>query len=363
MPEINPYFSDLVRTDSLTNVGNHVSFFDWLFQADKQENFTPFSLLSIEIRGLKQLNNTSGLKAGDTVLRWAANLIREMTNMPTFRMGSEFITILSEGDLNTQAAQAKKVNDALNENCNTVGLTAPVATVAVIAFLDRKQSSPESILSAYYGGLFFLKQKPEIPFKAFDSSSMSQVTGFLAYVVHHTISRFTSIGKMLDQSNKLAFTDTISQLPNARAGLIKLEETVQKAQQERSHFSILIIDGDTLSNYNKFSYAGGDELIQRLGNSLRSEMRPTDYIARWKSGDQFLIILEGSLPQAGAKVGERMRVAVEEASKEWMIRSTISVGVAGCPQHGKAAQRIIEVAETALRRAKELGKNRVAIFS
>lgn len=363
MPEINPYFSDLVRTDSLTNAGNHIEFFDWLYKANKQENFRPFSLLSIQMKGLEKINETSGLKAGDTILRWAANLIREITDAPTFRLGSEFITILREGNPNSQAELAKSVFDTLNANCATVALSPPAATVAVIAFFDRQHANPEGILSAYYGGLFFLRQKPEIPFKVFDSRTMSDISGFLAYVVHHTISRFTSIGKMLDQSNQLAFTDPISNLPNARAAQIQLEETVQQAQQERSNFSILIVDGDTLANYNKFSYAGGDELIQRLGATLRAEIRPTDYIARWKSGDQFLIILEGSLPQAAAKVGERMRIAVEEASKEWMIHSTISVGVAGCPQHGKTSERLLDVAEAALKRAKELGKNRVAIFS
>jgi len=46
-----------------------------------------------------------------------------------------------------------------------------------------------------------------------------------------------------------------------------------------------------------------------------------------------------------------------------MIHSTISIGVAGCPQHSKHVDRLIEVAENALKRAKEMGKNRVAIFS
>jgi len=363
MPEINPYFSSLVRTDALTNAGNHVGFFDWLYNANKQKTFTPFSLVSIQIRGLKQVNNTSGLKAGDTALRWAANLIQELTGAPTFRLGSEFITILDQQTTAAQVQMAKKVVEALNKNSKAVGLAVPAATVAVISFFERAQASPENILSAYYGAIFYLKQNPDLPYKTFDSRSMSKVTGFLEYVVQHTISRFTSIGKMLDQSNELAFTDPISNLPNARAAKIRLEETVQKAQQERSNFSILIVDGDTLSNYNKFSYAGGDELIYRLGNTLKNEMRPTDYIARWKSGDQFLIILEGSTPQAAAKVGERMRVAIEETSKEWMIRSTISVGVAGCPQHGKTADRVIEVAEAAVKRAKEMGKNRVAVFS
>ena len=363
MPEINPYFSDLVRQDSLTNCGNHVSFFDWLVEPGKQDNFSPFTLLSTEIRGLRTLNQKSGRKAGDTALRWAANLLNQHTGLPGYRMGNEFITILSEGTPQSHAAIAKDVYTHLNSQAATVELQAPAANVTGISFFEAAQATPENILSAYYGALYFLEQKLETSFKMFDSRQMSASSDFIAFIVNHTVSRFTSIGNMLNQSNQLAFSDPISELPNARAGTTALEETVKAAQQERTHFSILIVDGDTLKKYNQFSYSGGDELINRIGHVLRNEIRPSDYISRWKTGDQFLIILYGSLPQAAAQAGERMRVAVDNKSKEWMIRSTISVGVAGCPQHGKSAERLIEVAETALKRAKEMGKNRVAIFS
>jgi diguanylate cyclase (GGDEF)-like protein len=363
MPEINPYFSDLVRQDALTNSGNHVSFFDWLVQIGSAEPFQPFTLLSTEIRGLSELNRKSGRETGDTALRWAANQLNKRSGQQSSRMGNEFLTALTEGTPQDQANKAKQVYTHLNSQATVVGLKAPAAYVAGISFTDATQASPENILSAYYGALYFLKQKPDISFKIFDSSQMSAPSGFISFIVNHTVSRLTSVGRMLDRSNQLAFSDPISELPNTRAGLIALEETVRAAQQERSNFSILLVDGDTLKNYNQFSYSGGDELIHRLGNVLRNEIRPSDYICRWKTGDQFLIILHGSLPQAAAQAGERMRVAVEQKSKDWMIHSTISVGVAGCPQHGKSVIRLIEVAESALKRAKQMGKNRVAIFS
>ncbi len=363
MTETNPYFSDLVRTDSLTNAGNHVRFFDWLISAYKQEDFQPFTLLSVELRGLPALNEASGREAGDAALRWAATQITEVAGVPTYRMGNEFIAILTGKDPAQHAARAKGLHTQLNQQASSVSLEPPVANVIGIVFYEAENSKPENILSAYYGALFFLDQKPEVSFKMFDSRQMNTTSGFLQYVVQHTVSRFTSIGTMLDQSNQFAFTDPITGLPNARAAEIALEEAVAQAQRERSHFSILIVDGDSLRQYNRFSFSGGDELIQRLGETLRGEIRPTDYLARWRSGDQFFIILPESLPQAAAAVGERMRVAVDTKSKQWIIHSTISVGVASCPQHGKSAQKLLDVAQKALARAKEMGKNRVAIFS
>jgi diguanylate cyclase (GGDEF)-like protein len=362
MPEINPYFSQLVRTDALTNSGNHVSFFDWLISIQSKEQFTPFTLVSTNLRGLQTLNAKSGRQAGDTALRWAANVIRDHSKEHPFRMGSEYICVLSEGTPQTQSAAVKSIYETLNAQASTASLQQPAADVIGITFSDRNQCSPENLLSAYYGALFFLQQKPELSFQVFDSRNMNPVTGFMGYVISHTVSRFTSIGNMLDQSNELAFTDPISTLPNARAAMIKLQETIEQAFNEKTSFSLLLVDGDNLRAYNQISYIGGDDMIRRLGETLKKEIRPTDYIARWRKGDQFLIILPNSNAQSGAAVGERMRVSIDQVSKEWMIRSSISVGVVGCPQHGKTSPKLIEVATEAINRAKEMGKNRVAVF-
>jgi diguanylate cyclase (GGDEF)-like protein len=362
MPEINPFFSQLVRTDALTNTGNHVSFFDWLINIQSKEPFAPFTLVSTDMRGLKPLNVKSGRQAGDTALRWAANIIREHSKETPFRMGSEFIVIINHGTPQDQAIAARSIYDTLNAQAPTAGLSQPAANVVGITFFEKSQCTPENVLSAYYGALFFLQQKTELSFRVFDARQMTPVTGFMGYVISHTISRFTSIGSSLDQSNQLAFIDTISNLPNARAAILQLQEAIDTAQIEKTTFSVLIIDGDNLRPYNKLSYVGGDDMIRRLAETLAKDIRPTDYIARWRKGDQFLVILPNSDSQSGAAVGERMRVAVDQASKEWMIRTSISVGVAGCPHHGKTVAKLIEVASSALSRAKELGKNRVAVF-
>lgn len=362
MPEINPFFSQMVRSDALTNTGNHVGFFDWLISIQSKEPFTPFTLVSIDLRGLKPLNVKSGRQAGDTALRWAANVIQEHGSEIPYRMGSEFIVIISHETPQIQAATARSIYETLNTQAPTVGLSQPAANVVGISFFEKNQCTPENILSAYYGALFFLQQKQELSFRIFDARQMSPVTGFIGYVISHTVSRFASIGSMLDQSNQLAFIDPISNLPNARAAMLQLQETIDQAQAEKTSFSVLIIDGDNLRPYNKLSYVGGDDMIRRLGETLKKEIRPSDFIARWRKGDQFLVILPNSTAQTGAAVGERMRTAVDHVSKEWMIRTSISVGVAGCPQHGKTLAKLIEVASSALSRAKELGKNRVAVF-
>lgn len=362
MPEINPHFTQIVRTDALTGSGNHISFFDWLMKVQSSDSFSPFTLVSINLRELQTLNKTSGRQAGDTALRWAANVIRDQSKSTPFRLGSEFITPISHGNPQIQVAAVKSIYETLNAQATTVALQQPAANVIGIGFFEQNQCSPEGILSAYYGALFSMQQRPDQSFKIFDTRQMSPLTGFMQYMISHTVERFASIGHMLDLSNQLAFKDPISDLPNAREAVIRMQEILDQAQKEKTTFSVLIVDGDNLRPYNKLSYTGGDDMIRRLGETIKNEIRPTDYVARWRKGDQFIVILPNSTAQSGALVGERIRVAVDQASKEWMIRTSISVGVAGCPQHGKTIPKLVEVASEALDRAKELGKNRVAVF-
>ncbi len=358
----NDNYNKIVRMDALTGTGNHVGFYEWLLTPNQEEQFAPFSLMSTEVRELQKLNQQGGRDAGDTALRWAGNTIRENTKQKTYRMGNEFLTILTRGSPQDQAKLGKQVFDRLNNSAASTGLTPPAANLAVITFTASQQCTPENILSAYYGALFSIKGAKDMPFKVFDAGQMNPLTGFMAYMVYHTISRITSIGKTLDMAHQLAETDLISGLPNMAVAIEEIKSAIKDGNAAKQPFSILLADGDTLRQYNKLSYSGGDDMIKNLGETLKKEMRPSDFIGRWHKGDQFLVILANTTPQAGAAVAERMRSAVEKKSKDWIIHSTISVGVASFPLHGNTPQKLVETAEVAVKRAKEEGKNRVAVF-
>ena len=61
-------YHKIVRMDALTGVGNQVGFYEWLLTPKQEEQFTPFSLMSTEVRDLKKLNQQGGRDAGDTAL-------------------------------------------------------------------------------------------------------------------------------------------------------------------------------------------------------------------------------------------------------------------------------------------------------
>jgi len=170
-----------------------------------------------------------------------------------------------------------------------------------------------------------------------------------------------SLGFMLDKSYQQAYTDSITGLPNMRAAMDECESMVQQHLSTQGAFTVLLIDGDDLSKYNKIGYLAGDEMINQLGAILKIELRPGDFLARWRTGDEFLILLGGTSTNLAVSIANRLCKSVSDASQSWTYPITISIGVAGFPEHGKSMTDILHQAELALTQAKNLGKNQVFV--
>ena len=164
---------------------------------------------------------------------------------------------------------------------------------------------------------------------------------------------------LLDQAQNLALSDDISGLPNHRAAQTVLGEKFNDSLKARAPFSILFVDGDNLRQYNTISYQKGNSMIRKLGEILASQLRRGDFLARWFSGDEFLIVLPGADRRKAFRVGERLRLLVEETTRDWLFPITISVGVASFPEDGRTLEALLRKAEEANALAKKSGKNQV----
>jgi diguanylate cyclase (GGDEF)-like protein len=173
--------------------------------------------------------------------------------------------------------------------------------------------------------------------------------------------RIVSLGHMLNIAFRLAYNDPVGNLPNLIATQRKLELTLAEASASQQQFSVFLIDGDDLKRYNKVSYAAGDLLIAQLSAALISSIRPGDFVGRWRFGDEFILILPDTDLEHAVKIGERVRLAVWEASQEWLFPTSVSIGVVHCPRHGVTLDELQQKAELALAQAKASGKNRVVL--
>jgi diguanylate cyclase (GGDEF)-like protein len=196
--------------------------------------------------------------------------------------------------------------------------------------------------------------------REFDATAIRAMPDF-SWMMVDLAEQVRKMGQMVDEVDRLSQTDVVSQLPNLRMAMIVLENSLKQANDHKQPLAILMLDNDNLRLYNQISYEAGDEAIRLLGHVLKDQLRQTDFQARWRMGDEFLIILPDTTEEAAFQVGCRVCAAVEEASQSRLFPSTISGGIAIYPKHGPTLNDLLHSAEVGLKAAKKNGKNRVVV--
>jgi diguanylate cyclase (GGDEF)-like protein len=352
----------LLRTDNLTGVGNMIGFYESLYSRLENETNAPFSLLSIDIMELQAINEQFGRSIGDSTIRWFALVLSEETKGEVFRLGGdEFAVILSDCTSEKLDSVLDNLYTRLNAEAPQAHLTSPGAFISVVNFKDLTEWSLVRILGIFNYVLDKKREKRGEGYKVYEAEQIPELKG-LNTSTFDMIEKLARVGDLLDQSLQLAYTDSLSGLPNMNAALLHLEQLKESLKESEAVFSLFLIDGDNLGEYNKISYKHGDDMIRQMGATLKQGVRPDDYIARWRAGDEFIIILPDTPLEEAQFVGNRLKELLKQASGKWELPITISIGAVSYPENGNTVNELIGNAEKALRKAKEQGKDCVAII-
>lgn len=361
--------TEFYRLDPLTGCNNFLSFVETLDQFSWGKEKQPFSILYTDMNYLQVLNETKGHAYGDSVIRWMEIVLREETQSTPYRIGGdEFAVLLTRTSRSENEALLLRIFARFNREGEQLGIPVPVVRISLVhyendtrislndvmfqlgeAMLDVKTRRDRTINVLWAKDLMSAQPSPA------EEENESQST--LRWIANHAIRRVLYVSKMLDEAQKTSFLDSISGLSNMRAALLKLEKEISLKQP----FSLLLMDGDELTRYNNISYAAGDDMIQKISMILSSKLRPGDFIARWRTGDEFIAILPNTSSEDARIVAERFCSSIREASKAWRFPTSITVGIAKFPAHGTTVQQLVDKAECALKKGKDLGKDRVIL--
>lgn len=160
-----------------------------------------------------------------------------------------------------------------------------------------------------------------------------------------------------------ALTDELTQLPNRREGLARLEQALSLALRKESALCVALLDIDHFKSVNdNYGHIVGDQALVTVANTIKSSLRGYDICARY-GGEEFLICLPDSDLSNSLEVLERVRLACESlkiANKGMADLSiTVSIGVAQFASHVSTLEALIEASDLALYQAKVGGRNRV----
>ena len=146
--------------------------------------------------------------------------------------------------------------------------------------------------------------------------------------------------------------------------LAKMDELIKNLN---APFSIAIIDLDNFASINKtYGNKIGDKIIKKITSIFSRNLSSVDLIS--KHGDEFTLLLVNKGAERSFMEMEEIRRFLSDNTftftaedKKEDVYVTFSCGIASCPRDAKNAVELLRVADSAMFRAKKLGKNKVCL--
>ena len=164
----------------------------------------------------------------------------------------------------------------------------------------------------------------------------------------------------------LADHDSLTGLLDRRRFRAELDQYVSFSARYGGRGAVMIVDIDGLKAVNDaLGHHAGDNLIRQVAAVMRERVRTTDIVARL-SGDEFAILMPQTDVEGAMQLGEDLRAQVAESVRPISdaAAATISVGVTmfGGGEKGSGSEAVLVAADQAMYRAKEGGRNQIALF-
>ena len=174
------------------------------------------------------------------------------------------------------------------------------------------------------------------------------------------------------QIHRLLVHDELTGLLTSKSFFSEMRREAARAEAESMPFCVLMMDLDHFKGVNDtYGHLVGSETLEQVGALIKGALRAGDVGARF-GGEEFAAFLLDADYAQGLVAAERVRSAIEKHSFPAVRRGsaedvrthnmTISVGVAAYPEDARDPIQLVELADSALYRAKRSGRNRVCAY-
>ena len=207
-------------------------------------------------------------------------------------------------------------------------------------------------------GFLNLVMAPEVIFSGDEISLLQTLGDQFSAAIERT--------RMYEQFEKLAMIDSLTGLYNRRQLFILGQIEFSRACRYNHSIAVLMLDIDLFKKVNDvYGHLIGDQVLQEIANRCRSILRNSDIIGRF-GGEEFLFLLPETSIQQAQNIANRIRLLILDRpimTDRGDISISVSLGISN--MDGDCDSRldwIIDQADQALLRAKELGRNRVVTW-
>ncbi len=163
----------------------------------------------------------------------------------------------------------------------------------------------------------------------------------------------------------LAHHDTLTELPNRLAFEKILDNSIKRQCSEKSPLAVLFIDLDNFKTINDArGHSAGDKLLRQVAARLRDCVRDSDIVAR-VGGDEFTVLLPyrniETVKATAQRILEKLSARYRIDDKDYY--SSASIGITLAPNDGTDLDTLIRGADTAMYKAKKLGKDQYCFYT
>jgi diguanylate cyclase (GGDEF)-like protein len=170
---------------------------------------------------------------------------------------------------------------------------------------------------------------------------------------------------LLERFANLANYDGLTEIYNHKKFQETFDDILKRSKSPRRDFCVIMFDIDFFKRFNDtYGHRVGDIVLKKVASSIKKSVKDNDIVARY-GGEEFIVIVCDTDLNTGLEIAERIRKNIDNIRidhKKDILRITISGGISHYPSMGLDKSTLIGKADKALYKAKNDGRNRIAIL-
>jgi len=180
------------------------------------------------------------------------------------------------------------------------------------------------------------------------------------FIAEHAALAFDN-ARQYSEAKGLAFLDSLTNLYNSKYLDAALDKELKRADRLLMPLTVLFVDIDNFKQVNdRNDHLAGSKVLVDVSRVILKAVREVDTVIRY-GGDEFVVVLVDADYDVSLRVAERIRSSIEGTpfleEDGLHIRITVSIGVATYPIHTRNKKELLQMADKAMYKAKDMSRN------
>lgn len=128
------------------------------------------------------------------------------------------------------------------------------------------------------------------------------------------------------------------------------------------NYSMIFLDIDSFGNFNNtHGHQAGDKVLRNCANIIKKCIRSSDLAYRY-GGEELVVLLIGCAKKEAERIGQNIVENIRDYDNTPYAKMTISAGITSMPEDAQNFDQLVKASDSALLKAKSLGKNQLIVF-